>query len=317
MVRQDCLRGSMTALDRTGDPEQAEPSAADCSIATQPTRGRTAVAWSRAGRAATHGRRSPFSCCGASTGECSGSMSRTGEACWCDSAAGPWSQRYIANACLAPDDTRLRYCVAEFLHEASAARPRRRPYVTGRLCAAIPTKCRGARQLLGIVHADLGQLRRGDWTVPPSGDAGTPHQAAFWANLGVMLKIEGQFDAAFKAYDRAIALAPQDARIRVNRTVALLHAGRFDEAWPEFEWRLALPEHRGMGGLRDACCHLCRDWPDVTGRTVLVTHEDGFGDTMQFMRYCRCWRNAALALSPGSPNRWSVCCVPLTAWPRS
>ena len=178
-----------------------------------------------------------------------------------------------------PDDTRLRYCVAEFLHEASALREaasvlteglRRRP------------DWMSARQLLGIVHADLGQFGAaiGQFRQVVTQ---APEQAGGWGNLGVMLKIEGRFDAALNAYDRAIALAPQDARIRVNRTVALLHAGRFGEAWPEFEWRLALPEHRGMGV--DRLMPPLSRLGDVTGRTVLVTHEDGFGDTIQFMRY--------------------------------
>lgn len=178
-----------------------------------------------------------------------------------------------------PDDTKLRYCAAEFLHEAYALREaasvlteglRRRPDWVS------------ARQLLGIVHADLGQFGAaiGQFRQVVTQ---APEQAGGWGNLGVMLKIEGRFDAALKAYDRAIALAPQDARIRVNRTVALLHAGRLEEAWPEFEWRLALPEHRGMGV--DRLMPPLSRLGDVTGRTVLVTHEDGFGDTIQFMRY--------------------------------
>jgi Flp pilus assembly protein TadD len=178
-----------------------------------------------------------------------------------------------------PDDARLRYCVAEFLHEASALHEaasvlteglRRRPDWVS------------ARQLLGIVHADLGQYGAaiGQFRQVVTQ---APEQPGGWGNLGVMLKIEGRFDAAFKAYDRAIALAPQDARIRVNRTVALLHAGRLEEAWPEFEWRLALPEHRGMGV--DRLMPPLSRLGDVTGRRVLVTHEDGFGDTIQFMRY--------------------------------
>ena len=110
-----------------------------------------------------------------------------------------------------------------------------------------------------------------------------PQQPGGWANLGVMLKVEGRFDAALKAYDQAIALAPDDARIRVNRTVALLHAGRLREAWRDFEWRLALPEHRIVD--LDGAMPLLPNLDHVAGRTILVTHSDGFGDTLQFMRY--------------------------------
>jgi tetratricopeptide (TPR) repeat protein len=178
-----------------------------------------------------------------------------------------------------PDDAKLRYCLAEFLHEASALREAALVLTEG--LRRHPDWV-SARQLLGIVYADLGQFGAaiGQFRQVVTQ---APEQAGGWGNLGVMLKIEGRFDAALKAYDRAIALAPQDARIRVNRTVALLHAGRLEEAWPEFEWRLALPEHRGMGV--DRLMPPLSRLGDVTGRTVLVTHEDGFGDTVQFMRY--------------------------------
>ena len=99
----------------------------------------------------------------------------------------------------------------------------------------------------------------------------------------MMLKVEGRFDAALKAYDRAVALAPGNARYRVNRTVALLHAGRMRDAWRDFECRRALPEHND-----DSVCWLIPQLENldrVAGSTVLVTHSDGFGDTLQFMRY--------------------------------
>jgi hypothetical protein len=180
---------------------------------------------------------------------------------------------------MTPDDHELRYRLAEFLHgshqldEATAVLSeglRRTP------------DWAAAHQLLGIVLADLGrfgaaigQFRRVATLAP--------EQAGGWANLGAMLKMEGRFDAALKAYDRAVALSPANARIRVNRTVALLHAGRLREAWPEFEWRLALSDTPGLG--TDCLMPALSNLGDVGKRTILVTHEEGFGDTLQFMRY--------------------------------
>ncbi len=188
-------------------------------------------------------------------------------------------EQYRQRLRLAPDDDSLRYCVAELLHESHALNEamailaeglRRRPDWVA------------AHQLMGIVLADLGRMSaaigqfRRVVTLAPEAAAG-------WANLGAMLKVEGRFDAALKAYDRAIALSPQNARIRVNRTVALLHAGRLREAWPEFEWRLALAQHTGLG--TDRLMPALPKCGDLDGRTVLVTHEEGFGDTLQFLRY--------------------------------
>jgi tetratricopeptide (TPR) repeat protein len=178
-----------------------------------------------------------------------------------------------------PDDAVLRCCAAEFLQESFALDAAREVLIEG--IRRDPVWLAG-HLLLGNVLADLGRFGAAIAQFR-SVTTMAPEQPAGWANLGTMLKIEGRFDAALKAYDRAVALAPQNARIRLNRTVALLHAGRLRDAWPEFEWRLAVPEHRGVGF--DRLMPPLSRIGDVSGRTILVTHEDGFGDTIQFMRY--------------------------------
>jgi hypothetical protein len=65
--------------------------------------------------------------------------------------------------------------------------------------------------------------------------------------------------------------------------VALLHAGRLAEAWPDHAWRLALAERPGLP--RAGLLPVLDTQPDLIGRTVLLTHEGGFGDTLQFCRY--------------------------------
>ncbi len=108
-------------------------------------------------------------------------------------------------------------------------------------------------------------------------------QAVFWANLGMMLKIDGQFDAALDAYDEALARAPGDRQIRVNRAVTRLHAGRFAEAWQDEDWVLAEPGRSVLPA--DRLLPPLSRLPDLTGRTVLVLQEEGLGDTLQFLRY--------------------------------
>ena len=69
----------------------------------------------------------------------------------------------------------------------------------------------------------------------------------------------------------------------MNRAVALLQAGRLSEAWPEYEWRLSLPGHQALD--RERLLPAVSTLGDLTGKTILVTHEEGFGDTLQFLRY--------------------------------
>ncbi len=110
-----------------------------------------------------------------------------------------------------------------------------------------------------------------------------PASPAGWSNLGMMRKIEGRFDAAIAAYDRAVANAGKDSQIIVNRAVALLHAGRWEDAWRDYEWRFSRPGYAAVSNAQ--LLGLIEPGADLRGQRILVWHEEGFGDTIQFARY--------------------------------
>jgi len=106
-----------------------------------------------------------------------------------------------------------------------------------------------------------------------------PRNARIVANIGNLLDFAGALDDAILAYETAHALAPNDAEIGRNRSMALLRAGRLAEGWPLFEHRrravdpaeATVPRLDGLTGL--------------AGKRVLLFHEQGFGDTLQMLRY--------------------------------
>ena len=108
-----------------------------------------------------------------------------------------------------------------------------------------------------------------------------PEHAIAWSNLGLALQAENRLPEAIDAYRRAIALAPDFAQAHWNLGLALLAHQDFEEGWREYEWRHRAPEFAGRA----------RAWPgprwdgaDPAGRTLLVTSEQGLGDTLQFIR---------------------------------
>lgn len=110
-----------------------------------------------------------------------------------------------------------------------------------------------------------------------------PDAAASWSNLGMVLKIEGRFADSVAAHDRAVALDGRNPRYRINRAVALLKAGRWTEAWEDYEARLDLTDVPLVDS--DRLMPSLRPEDRLSGLTILVLHEDGFGDTLQFLRY--------------------------------
>ncbi len=106
-----------------------------------------------------------------------------------------------------------------------------------------------------------------------------PADAPAWSNLGKALAAEARFAAADAAFGTARSLDPGNARIAYNHAVMMLKSGRFAEGWATLRVRHALPGRPPpLPGPRLTSL-------DVAGRTVLLRHEEGFGDTLQFIRF--------------------------------
>ncbi len=99
-------------------------------------------------------------------------------------------------------------------------------------------------------------------------------------NKGTALVWEGQLDEALACYGRALEFAPDDADTHKNRGVILLLQGRFDEGWPEYAWRWKTDEVS-----RPKYPQPLWDGSPLDGKTILLTAEQGLGDTVHFIRY--------------------------------
>jgi tetratricopeptide (TPR) repeat protein len=109
--------------------------------------------------------------------------------------------------------------------------------------------------------------------------AAQPGRAETHNNLGIALERLGRYPEALDCYGRALALRPDYAEAHFNRAHALLITGDLDEGWREYEWRFAVARY-----ARDFDRPLWEGEP-LEGKTILVHAEQGFGDTLQFVRY--------------------------------
>jgi hypothetical protein len=108
-----------------------------------------------------------------------------------------------------------------------------------------------------------------------------PQAPEGWINLGFALERRRQLPEARDAYDRALAIDPRLADARFNRSLVLLALGDFEQGWREYEARwpatgFARPDFGGP------------EWEGqpLEGKTIFLYTEQGFGDAIQFIRYC-------------------------------
>jgi tetratricopeptide (TPR) repeat protein len=92
------------------------------------------------------------------------------------------------------------------------------------------------------------------------------------------------YDKTLECYDTGLKDYPRSAQLHWGRALTLLSLGRYEEGWPEFEWRRAFPDwRRQMAAYAD----LEPQWrgESLAGKRLLVYAEQGYGDTLQFCRY--------------------------------
>jgi tetratricopeptide (TPR) repeat protein len=108
-----------------------------------------------------------------------------------------------------------------------------------------------------------------------------PGSAMIQLNLGFCLAARQQFADALEAYRRALAVDPDFADAHFNRALVLLAQGRFAEGWAEYEWRW----RRQDVSAKPKFAQPEWDGSPLDRQTLLLYAEQGFGDSIQFVRY--------------------------------
>lgn len=108
-----------------------------------------------------------------------------------------------------------------------------------------------------------------------------PRFVRAYVNLGVALRDLWRFDEALLQFKKALSIDSNDAGARTNRAQTNLLLGEFEHGWREYEWRW----RDGTGSHGFPHTTLWTGAQPIAGKTVFVHHEQGFGDTLQFVRF--------------------------------
>jgi tetratricopeptide (TPR) repeat protein len=110
----------------------------------------------------------------------------------------------------------------------------------------------------------------------------TPQSPLAIRDLGNAMLAAGQFDAATVQFKKVLAIDPSDAPASIALGMTLLLHGDFENGLPLYEQRRRLPT---LARFEQNFGKPQWDGGDLTGKRILIHAEQGFGDTIQFMRY--------------------------------
>jgi tetratricopeptide (TPR) repeat protein len=109
-----------------------------------------------------------------------------------------------------------------------------------------------------------------------------PDEAEAHHNLAGALAELHRYDEALASYRRATTLDPAHAQANFAEAMLLLAQGKLREGFEKYEWRWRLGTLKPRGFPVPLW-----DGEDLAGRTILLHGEQGYGDTIQGLRYVR------------------------------
>ena len=136
-----------------------------------------------------------------------------------------------------------------------------------------------AHSNLGTTLEEMGRLEEAEAELETA-LALEPGHVEARVNLCVVLKAAGRPREAESMLREAVSMDPDNVQAHWNLALLMLLFDDFENGWREYDWRWRLPGRERMFTERPL-------WTgeDLSGRSLLVYAEQGFGDTLQFIRY--------------------------------
>jgi Tfp pilus assembly protein PilF len=136
-----------------------------------------------------------------------------------------------------------------------------------------------AQMNLGIALSEQGQFDEASHCLLAALTL-EPKSPAALQNIGMNLSRQTRWAEAVEFYERAAQIEPNNPDPQTMLGCVLIGAGDFVRGWAAYEWRLSRPEHKGARINRTFW-----NGDDFRDQTILLHYEQGYGDTLQFIRF--------------------------------
>lgn len=127
-----------------------------------------------------------------------------------------------------------------------------------------------------------------------------PNYANAHYNRAGLYQEFGNFDEAEAGYLKAIECDPKKPEAQYRLACLRLLRGELSAAWPLFDARWKMEEARGTERTFDQPAW---DGGSLEGKTILLYAEQGFGDTLQFVRYAKLVKQRGATVILEAPRR--------------
>ncbi|MBF0225271.1 MAG: tetratricopeptide repeat protein [Desulfobacterales bacterium] len=105
-------------------------------------------------------------------------------------------------------------------------------------------------------------------------------------NLAHIADSMGELDEAIKFYKKAIDAKPYAPEAHFDMSLTLLRLGDYKNGWNEYEWRLLKKDK-----IKTFTNKILWRGEPLLGKKLLIQHEQGIGDSIQFIRYAELAKN--------------------------
>jgi tetratricopeptide (TPR) repeat protein len=165
-------------------------------------------------------------------------------------------------------------------HQLGMAGKRKLAIETFRLAASLPEQNGPALLNLGIYLRADGQIHEAKDALVRATKADPAYPEA-WQNLGLVHQDLGELPEAYTCLKRALILRPEYATARWNLGLLQLLLGEYGAGFRNCESRFdkIVPVPRLHTEI------MAWDGSSLAGKTILVHAEQGYGDTIQFVRF--------------------------------